>query len=392
MVSPMENAQNKNLVKISTRFQETDAEGRTGGPTRLMPVTRTEKMEWTSSSAYREFSRQKMEENGATKKFNDISEIQSIGPLIAKKLSENGLNRLEILSTLPAKTLVQSIGLSITHAEKIISEARGLLSDRNSNSQISIGFESAFDFYERRRRIKRISSGCRNFDLLLGGGMETGEITELAGEYRTGKTQLAMTYAVRCQLPPNENGINSKAIFLDTEGTFRPERIVQIAESLGLDTESTLKNILYARIYTSDHQIETVKHLPQQIDPSVGLIVVDSVISHFRSEFIEPKQMPERQAKINSHLHDLARLANAFDIAVLITNQVATRPENTGLPTAFSGISSSHPTGGNILGHAASTRLLLRTAKADMRVARLFDSPHLPESEAVFRITTEGIA
>ncbi len=203
-------------------------------------------------------------------------------------------------------------------------------------------------------------------------------------------TQIAHTLAVMVQLPPEEGGLNGSVIWIDTENTFRPERIRQIAENRGLDPDEVLKNIYVARAYNTNHQMLLVEKAEEIIkeklntDKPVKLMVVDSLTSHFRSEYVGRGALAERQQKLGKHLADLHRLANLYDIAIFVTNQVQARPD------AFFG-DPTRPIGGHILAHSATLRVYLRKGKAGKRIARLIDSPHLPEGEATFRITDKGI-
>nr|4A6P_A Chain A, DNA REPAIR AND RECOMBINATION PROTEIN RADA [Pyrococcus furiosus]4A6X_A Chain A, DNA REPAIR AND RECOMBINATION PROTEIN RADA [Pyrococcus furiosus]4A6X_B Chain B, DNA REPAIR AND RECOMBINATION PROTEIN RADA [Pyrococcus furiosus]4B2P_A Chain A, DNA REPAIR AND RECOMBINATION PROTEIN RADA [Pyrococcus furiosus]4D6P_A Chain A, DNA REPAIR AND RECOMBINATION PROTEIN RADA [Pyrococcus furiosus]4D6P_B Chain B, DNA REPAIR AND RECOMBINATION PROTEIN RADA [Pyrococcus furiosus]4UQO_A Chain A, DNA REPAIR len=226
--------------------------------------------------------------------------------------------------------------------------------------------------------IGRISTGSKSLDKLLGGGIETQAITEVFGEFGSGKTQLAHTLAVMVQLPPEEGGLNGSVIWIDTENTFRPERIREIAQNRGLDPDEVLKHIYVARAFNSNHQMLLVQQAEDKIkellntDRPVKLLIVDSLTSHFRSEYIGRGALAERQQKLAKHLADLHRLANLYDIAVFVTNQVQAN-------------------GGHILAHSATLRVYLRKGKGGKRIARLIDAPHLPEGEAVFSITEKGI-
>jgi DNA repair protein RadA len=247
----------------------------------------------------------------------------------------------------------------------------------------------ADEYMEKRRTIGKISTGSKALDKLLGGGIETQAITEVFGEFGSGKTQLAHTLAVMVQKPPEEGGLGGSVIWIDTENTFRPERIRQIAEARGLDPDEVLKNIYVARAFNSNHQMLLVEKAEEIIkerastDRPVKLLVVDSLMAHFRSEYVGRGSLAERQQKLAKHLADLHRLADLYDIAVFVTNQVQAKPD------AFFG-DPTRPVGGHILAHSATLRIYLRKGKAGKRVARLIDSPHLPEGEAIFRITEKG--
>ncbi|NJE08395.1 DNA repair and recombination protein RadA [Thermococcus sp. M39] len=316
------------------------------------------------------------------KEIKTLEDLPGVGPATAEKLREAGYDSLEAIAVASPIELKEIAGISEGAALKIIQAAR---------EAANIGtFIRADEYLQRRQSIGRISTGSKSLDKLLGGGIETQAITEVFGEFGSGKTQIAHTLAVMVQLPPEEGGLHGSVIWIDTENTFRPERIRQIAENRGLDPDEVLKNIYVARAYNTNHQMLLVEKAEEIIkeklntDRPVKLLVVDSLTSHFRSEYVGRGALAERQQKLGKHLADLHRLANLYDIAIFVTNQVQARPD------AFFG-DPTRPIGGHILAHSATLRVYLRKGKAGKRIARLIDSPHLPEGEATFRITDKGI-
>ena len=221
---------------------------------------------------------------------------------------------------------------------------------------------------------------------MLLGGIETGSITEFYGEFRTGKTQIAHQLCVNVQLSREQGGLEGNALYIDTEGTFRPERIIQMAEALDLDYKKVLKNIIFGRAYNSDHQILLVKDAANFIkEKNIKLIIIDSLIGHFRSEYVGRGTLAGRQQLINQHIHDLLRLCDIHpELAVMVTNQVSARPD------VFYGNPITH-TGGHVVAHGTTIRIFLRKGKGEQRIAKIVDAPHLPESEAVFTISEQGI-
>lgn len=316
------------------------------------------------------------------KKISALEDLPGVGPATAEKLREAGYDTIEAIAVASPLELKEIAGISEGAALKIIQAAR---------EAANIGtFMRADEYMKRRTTIGKISTGSKALDKLLGGGIETQAITEVFGEFGSGKTQLAHTLAVMVQKPPEEGGLGGSVIWIDTENTFRPERIKQIAENRGLDPEETLKNIYVARAFNSNHQMLLVEKAEEIIkekaesDRPVKLLVVDSLMAHFRAEYVGRGTLAERQQKLAKHLADLHRLADLYDIAVFVTNQVQAKPD------AFFG-DPTRPVGGHILAHSATLRVYLRKGKAGKRVARLIDSPHLPEGEAVFRITEKGV-
>ncbi len=307
-----------------------------------------------------------------------LADLPGVGPAIAKKLEEAGYKSLAAIAVASPAELSAAVEIGEATAKKIITGAM---------ASLEIGFETADVIYERRKNIGRITTGSKNLDELLGGGIETQSITETFGEYRTGKTQLAFSLCVTVQLPPERGGLApAKVAFIDSEGTFRPERILEIANNFGLDPETVLKNIIYSRAYNSDHQMLLAEQAGELASKEkIKLLIVDSVVSHFRSEYIGRGMLAERQQKLNKHLHTLQRLADAYNMAVYITNQVMAKPDMFfGDPTV--------PVGGHVLAHVPATRLYLRKGKGERRICRLVDSPYLPEGEAIFLLKNTGIS
>jgi DNA repair protein RadA len=220
---------------------------------------------------------------------------------------------------------------------------------------------------------------------MIGGGVETNAITEAYGKFSSGKTQLGFQLCVSVQKPKKEGGLDGGVLFIDTEGTFRPERIAEIAKAQGMDPTKVLENIVVVRAQTTDQQILTAERADKLIqEKNIKLVIVDSMTSLFRAEFLGRGALGERQQKLNSHVHRLQTLADKHNIAVYITNQVMDNPGILfGDPTT--------PIGGNVLAHAATTRLYLRKSKEEKRIVRLVDSPSQPEGECVMKVTPEGI-
>ncbi|MFH1248808.1 MAG: DNA repair and recombination protein RadA [archaeon] len=312
------------------------------------------------------------------KKDIKITDLPGIGPAIATKLEAAGITELMNIAVLSPAELSNTSGLSEAVARKAIQASRKML---------NLGFEDASEYMKRRDEMLTIRTGSGNLDALLGGkGVETKAITEVYGAFGSGKTQMGLSLAVNVQLPIKEGGCNAKAIYIDTEGTFRPERIKQIAEGSGIDTQKALKNIMVARAFNSDHQMLLIEKIADMIKEgeNIKLVVVDSITSHFRAEFTGRGQLADRQQKINKHLHDLMRLAETYNLAVYVTNQVMANPAMMfGDPTTA--------IGGHILAHGSTYRIYFRRGKQDSRVAKLIDAPHLPESETVFYLTTVGL-
>nr|KJR72171.1 MAG: DNA repair and recombination protein RadA [Vulcanisaeta sp. AZ3] len=306
----------------------------------------------------------------------DVEEIEGVGRVTAQKLREAGYNTVRDVAFASVKELADILG-SEDRAKQIIASAQKLI----GLSQ----FITAYELYEKRRGIRRISTGVKSLDELLGGGIETKAITELVGEFGSGKTQLCHQLSVMAQLPEDKGGLNAKALYVDTENTFRPERIMQMAKYRGLDPQEALRNILYSRAYNSDHQAMIIDESRKIIEKeNIGIIIIDSLVAHFRSEYPGRENLAERQQKLNHHIAQLLRIADIYNIAVVVTNQVIAQPD------VFFG-NPLKPAGGNVIAHGATYRVWLRKGKENIRIAKIFDSPYHPEREVTFRITEEGV-
>tara|TARA_Y100000310_G_C20683699_1_gene817638 strand:+ start:2168 stop:3178 length:1011 start_codon:yes stop_codon:yes gene_type:complete len=307
-----------------------------------------------------------------------ITDVPGIGPGIAAKLEAAGVYDLMGLAVMSPPALSDMAGVGEAVARKAIQAARNMM---------KLGFMSGDEFAKRREDVGYIGTGSENFNELLGGkGIETRSMTECYGAFGSGKTQLGLTLAVNVQLPKEQGGLNGKAIFIDTEGTFRPERIKQIAEGIGANPEKVLKNILVARAFNSDHQILLLDKIGEMIKDGepIKILIIDSLTAHFRAEFAGRGQLADRQHKLNRYLHDLMRLAEQYNLAVYVTNQVMSNPAMMfGDPTTA--------IGGNIVGHASTYRIYLRRGKQGSRVAKMIDSPNLPDNECQFYVTENGV-
>jgi len=316
------------------------------------------------------------EEPTIEKKRYERLEDLDIGSATSKKLRELGFHTVESLAMATVKELEQA-GISKTNAEKLIRKAR---------SCMPLQFIRGDELVKMRQNVLRLTTGSSMLDKLLGGGIESQSITEFYGEYGSGKSQICHQLCVNVQLPPEEGGLGGAALYIDTENTFRTERIFQMAQNLGLDPKEAIKKIIFAEAYTSDHQMFLLENADKVIkENGVRLIIVDSLTSHFRSEYLGREMLAERQQKLNKHMHRLIRLARGFNAAAVATNQVMSKPD------VFFG-DAIHPVGGHIVAHTSHTRVFLRkSARGPVRIARLVSSPYLPEGEGIFKISERGI-
>jgi len=314
----------------------------------------------------------KRKEKSVTKEIS-ITDLPGVGGATAEKLESLGYGNLLSIAVASPSELVDAAGMSEAVARKIIQAAR---------DSLEMGFASGEELMAKRDKVIRITTGVKEFDRIMNGGFETGSITECFGQYGSAKTQIAHQLAVNAYAADP----TAVTVFIDTENTFRPERIIQFSQGKGLDGKEVLKNIRVARAYNSDHQMllaEKVEDLFKQ-GLNIRVIVVDSLTAHFRAEFAGRSTLAERQQKINKHMHALSRLADMYNCAIYVTNQVMAKPD------AFFG-DPTEAIGGHIVGHNSTFRIYLRRGKKGTRVAKLVDAPNLPDDEAVFMVTEQGL-
>lgn len=322
----------------------------------------------------------------------EAQEEEDIGPMLVSRLEQSGINASDVKKLMDAgyhtvesvayatkKSLVLIKGITEAKAEKLLGEASKL---------VPMGFTSASAYHQQRQEIIHLTTGSKELDKLLDGGIETGSITEIFGEFRTGKTQLCHTLCVTCQLPLEQGGGEGKALYIDTEGTFRPQRLVAVAERFGLNPSDVLDNVAYARAYNSDHQTQLLVQCSAMLSESrYALLVVDSCTALYRTDYAGRGELSARQMHLARFLRSLLRIADEYGVAVVMTNQVVACVDGGAMFVK----DPKKPIGGNIVAHASTTRLSLRKGRGNCRVCKIYDSPSLPEAEAIFSINESGI-
>jgi len=301
-----------------------------------------------------------------------VDELPGVGPATAEKLAAAGFSSVLSIAVATPGQLAEASGMSEANCRKVIQAGRDML---------AMGFTTGDEILKKRQNVNKIKLGVESFDKLLGGGLETCAITECFGEFGSGKTQIGHMLAVRCQ----KEFPGSYAVYIDTENTFRPERIMQFAEGQGLDPQDALKHVKVARAYNSDHQMLLTEKVQDLLKDGIDIkvIIIDSLTAHFRAEFIGRGTLADRQQKLNKHMHTLLRLADACNAVVYVTNQVMSKPDAFfGDPTAA--------IGGHIVAHASTYRIYLRKGRKGSRVAKLIDAPNLPDGEAAFFVKENG--
>ena len=310
----------------------------------------------------------------------EIQDIEGVGPTTARKLKEAGIVSVMDLAVTSADELAVDINSSKDTAATFIMAAQRLLRESNILEKEFVTAESAL---EKRKSLMRCSTGSRALDELLLGGIETQAVTEFYGEFGSGKSQICHTLAAIAPQPKEAGGLNGGVIYIDTEGTFRPERLNQIARARELEPSHVLKNVAVCKVYNSSHLELIIKDLGKYVnDFNAKLVIIDSIISLHRAEFAGRGTLADRQQRLNGLLHKVIRLAEIFNIAVVITNQVQSSPDTFfGDPTKAAG--------GNVIGHASTYRIYLRKS-GENRTAKMIDSPYHPYSDAKFTLNEKG--
>jgi len=309
-----------------------------------------------------------------------LSKIEEIGPATEKRLKEAGFRSIRDLLVRGPVDVAEVTGMEMDDSVEICNRARLILEELGI---IDKSFVTATSLFSKRR--DRISTGSKSFDDLLAGGMETKAVTEVYGEFGTGKTQLCHTLCMMVQQSKLAGGLDAKALYIDTENTFRPERIVSIAEARGFDPHKSLENVIVAKAYNSAHQELIIEEAGAVIeDNNVRLLIVDSAVAHYRAEFLGRATLSERQQRLNKFMHILVRIADTYEAAVLVTNQIQASPD------AYFG-DTVRPTGGNVVAHTSTYRIYLKRSGKN-RIARMVDSPYHAEREIMFTLTDRGIS
>lgn len=314
--------------------------------------------------------------------FRKIEELEnySIAKADIAKLKAGGYHTIESIAHSTLRKLTDVKGISDQKAMKLKEIIK-------ANNLVCLGFQTASSRLEGLRDLIMISTGSQELDNLLGGGIETGSLTEVFGEFRTGKTQLCHTLCVSVQRTLDQGGAEGKAIYVDTEGTFRPQKIVAIAERFQMEPSEVLDNIICARAHNSEQQMELLADAAALMSETrFGLMVVDSATALYRTDYNGRGELSERQMNLGQFLRQLTRLAEEFGIAVVLTNQVVANPDGMSFAK-----DANKPIGGNIIAHASTTRLKLKKGRGETRICQIYDSPMLPESECSFALGPGGI-
>lgn len=310
-----------------------------------------------------------------------LDSLEGVGPVTTRKLSDAGVHNVMDLIVRGPVEIAEITGMEKDASEKIVNKARQYLVE---GGLLAKDFVSASEIYKNRQLIGKITTGTNCLDTLLDGGLETQALTEVYGEFGCGKTQFAHTMSVMVQRPKDDGGLEGGVLYIDTENTFRPERIVSISQAHGLDPEKILDNIVVARAYNSAHQTLILEEAGPVIEENnIKLIVADSAVGLFRSEYLGRGTLSNRQQKLNHFVHLLSRIAETYNCAAIATNQVMASPD------VFFG-DPTRPIGGNVVAHTSTYRIYFKKS-GKKRIARMVDSPHHPEEEVIFALGESGV-
>lgn len=325
-----------------------------------------------------------------------LEEIAGIGPAKAKVLRKAGVTNVIDLAVASSDTLSEDAEIARPAAEEMIHAAQDCLRENNFlDKEILTGK----DIQAHRDRVQFIKTGSVELDTMLKGGIETMAVTELYAVFGGGKTQLCHTLAVRSQLPVEDGGLGGSVMWIDTEQTFRPERIAEIAKYVDLDYRdkslepekhrrglpyNPMDRIIVSKMYNASHLELLVEHISKYIGQyNIKLLVIDSITNLHRKDYPALGKLADRQQRLNSIMAMLVKVADVHNVAIVITNQVMTKPEAYGDPIV--------PIGGNTIAHSSTYRMSMTKSKGDVRIVRMVDSPYHPYSDCRVQLSPAGI-
>ena len=326
-----------------------------------------------------------------------MKEIPNITSDMIDKLKKSNINsiyQLAVQNPIELASEYEDTSMNIKSASALIANARKILVE---NGILTNEFSTADKVLEKRNKLTRYAIGSEDFDDLLNGGFETQAITELVGEFGSGKSQICHTLCIAAQQLIEDNWHNDvnysnthssagNIIFVDSENIFRADRIHQIAEQRGLDPLPILEKIFHCQVYSSEHLESVIYDLDKSIEQyNAKIVIIDSLISLHRAEYSGRGTLADRQQRLGKMLNKLRRYADIYNIAVVITNQVVSHPD-----VAHPGFDSTKAAGGNIVAHGSTYRIFLRKSGKN-RVATMFDSPSHPYEHIKFSISESGI-
>ena len=311
----------------------------------------------------------------------DLTELAGIGPDTAKKYEKKGIVKVEQLLDIPPPKIAEMLNITNDAANTLCTKAAAKVRKKSKVPMLQVASQ-VVDNQEI------ITTGSKQLDKVLGGGLKTSATTEVYGEFGSGKTQFSHTMAVRVQLPKEKGGLDGRAVWIDTEGTFKKKRIIKISEALGLDPNEVLDNIIVARAYNSVDQKNILLEIQNMLidseeEKKIRLIIVDSAIGLFRQDFSGRAMLSERQKYLDEFLTLNSNMANNHNLATIWTNQVMTDPG-----VLFG--DTTKPVGGTVLAHKSTYRVYFQKL-GKLKGAKMVDSPEDAEIEVNFGLSDCGV-
>lgn len=311
----------------------------------------------------------------------ELTKIKGFGKAKAEELKKKGIEYLEDILVIPPPQYAEIIGADNETAGDHFKKAKEAYDKENK----TIDFKTGSQCKSVDDNIERITTGTIALDKLFMGGIECGATSEIYGEFGSGKTQFCHTMACRVQLPKEKGGLEGKVIWVNTEGTFESTRIEAISESLGLDKDKTLDNILVADALNSVEQHEIMLKVSRMLinDKSIKLIIVDSATGLFKQDFSGRAMLSERQKYLDRFLTLCTNITKVHKVAIIWTNQVYISP------TVFYG-DPTIAVGGTVVSHKSTYRVYF-SKSGKFRIAKMVDSPKSGQIEVMFGLSKSGI-
>lgn len=317
----------------------------------------------------------------------DLTELPGVGEKTAEKLNQAGIMDVLQLTTHGIPEIAEVTGMDQTASKLLFKKAVEALREAHL---IKPRFRKATEAEEQRKNIEYITTGTKALDKLFGNGIEVEATTEVYGEFGSGKTQFCHTMCVMVQRPKEQGGLRVdkpvKVLYIDTENTFRPKRIRDICKYVpDMNADEVLDNIFHAKVLNSaDQQLALEEAIPLLNEENIRLIIVDSAIGLFRSDYVGRGRLSDRQGQVNNFTTLASRIAERYNVAVILTNQVMQDPgQMFGDPTK--------PIGGSIVAHSSTYRVYFKKSGKN-RIVRIIDSPHHDsETEVMIALSERGV-
>ena len=342
-----------------------------------------------------------------------LADLDGIGAITLKKLQNIGIKKVSDLLLRSPTDLVTLTGKTRDAIDGLLTKAYKFVQDNNLLEKTTMSGRESLE--RRKEKIKRITTGTNALNKFFDGGIETQAITEVYGEFGSGKTQFCHQMAVYAQLPIDAGGLDGNVVYIDTEDTFRPERILDIvvnreivpvedykksdiekgASKVAKDQESALKyldGIKHVKCFNSFFQGLVIDNLSEELEKvwdngkKVKLVIIDSLLGLYRLDYLGRANLSDRQIHISDMINKLDKLKQLSDgVAFLVTNQVMAQ---AGISNPY--IDPIKAIGGNTVAHAITYRVYF-IKSGQKRIAKFIDSPGHAYQEAIFQLSKAGL-